>query len=194
MNPHFVTKLHCHPLPDGNFWRLDAPLKFMDSRGDLHLAPKGFRTDFASIPPLSTIAGIISAIVLILCGVSIYYRINWLMLVCMVLTAIVHAVIIISESLTCDDQLDAPAVIHDDGYSRPRLGRSSWRMKFYWDNLLLEAMCATKRPLWKRQLIYWNVTFFGWGTWIKDGKRNGIMNDDHRRRQQFSRRSRALAA
>ena len=51
-SPCFVTPLEVEALPDGNSWRLVAPLVYVSNIiGPLRI-PTGFITDFASVPRL----------------------------------------------------------------------------------------------------------------------------------------------
>jgi hypothetical protein len=54
--PKFLTELKCRLVKSGwwkRTWELTAPLKYYsDVAGEVIIAPKGFRTDFASVPRL----------------------------------------------------------------------------------------------------------------------------------------------
>ena len=159
---HFITSLRCGQL-DYAHWRLTHALKFQDRRGDIHVVHNGFVSDFATIPPLDFIAGL----VLCLC-VPLYVGCAWLHCVAPMLwlSPVVLAgffVVLNAHWFNENELLDAPAVLHDDGYRKPRLG--SWtsqvKMKFYWDGLLLEAMLSVRRNNLPRPLKWWQV-----GKWL----------------------------
>lgn len=178
--PGFKSALDCTPLPDGKNWRLNRDLRFVDPRGDEHLVHAGFVTDFASIPSLSRIGAL-----LILLGAGLIWAspfawgmanamraINWMHLAGAVICFLGIGIVWVSDDLNGDDQLDAPATLHDDGYRRPRHGAASWSLKFYWDWLLFCAMRLNREPLWKCWLIWFNVAVFGWVAWYQDGRRH----------------------
>lgn len=171
MNARFTTKLECTPLPDGKNWRIDSDLKFLDQRGDLHKVPAGFVTDFASIPDLDRLGLWIAVVGLIFCA-GHGFVLNELDLIGIPLLLTGLFIVWICPTLNRDDQLDAPATLHDEGYRRPRYGRSAWLMKFYWDWLLFQAMRANREPLWKCWLIWFNVAAFGWIAWYQDSHRH----------------------
>jgi hypothetical protein len=158
----FLTNLAVTPLPDGKNWRLVYDLKFEDANGFIHCVPAGFVTDFASIPSLSRMGGVLMLVAVALlpfCGWP-----AWLLL------ALGFGIAWLADDLNGDDQLDAPAVLHDNGYRRARLGNTSWLLKFYWDWILFAAMRASGEPLWKCWLIWFNVAAFGWFAWYQDGR------------------------
>ena len=177
--PGFKSTLDCTPLPDGRNWRLNSDLRFADAAGDLHVVHEGFVTDFASIPSLSRIGAL-----LVMLGAGLIWispaipwftggvtAINWINVISAALIFVGLAVVWVSDDLNGDDQLDGPATLHDEGYRRPRYGRNSWLMKFYWDWLLFSAMRCNGEPLWKCWLIWGNVAVFGWGAWYQDGQK-----------------------
>jgi hypothetical protein len=160
--PKFLNKLAVTPLT-GNNWQLVAGLKFRDANGDIHFVPAGFVTDFASIPSLARLGAVImlaAAALGLLIG-----PIAWIFVIAGFLIAWLDPV------LNGDEKLDAPAVLHDNGYRRARLGNTSWVMKFYWDWILFIAMRANGEPLWKCWLIWFNVAAFGWIAWYQDGNK-----------------------
>jgi len=172
MKPHFITDLAATPLADGVNWRLDSDLGYCDRHGNLHRVPAGFVTDFASIPDLDRIG-----ILVMVAGYGISYwscfGLRWLDAIGVPLMLAGILVVWLAPALIRDDRLDAPATLHDNGYRRPHLGRTPWRMKFYWDALLLQAMRANGVAAWKAWLIWFNVALFGWGAWMADGKKYG---------------------
>lgn len=157
-------------MDDGVNWRLTAPLKFLDPRGDLHVAHRGFETDFASIPPLAFIAGCVSLVSLPIVIYAAWFHLFGTLMVMAAIVAFAIFVEMVAESFTDDERLDAPAVIHDEGYRRTRLGKSQWVMKFYWDRLLYEAMRANGISFTKSATVWLMLTLFGWVAWFDDGR------------------------
>lgn len=160
----FLTDLEVTPLPDGRNWRVVRDLKFVDQMGNVHVVHAGFVTDFASIPSLSKIGAGLMLIGAALFQVSAF---------CFPLFALGFLIAWIADDLNCDDALDGPATIHDEGYRRPRLGSTSWTMKFYWDWIFFVAMRVKGVELWKCWLIWFNVAAFGWWAWYDDGRKQG---------------------
>jgi hypothetical protein len=158
--PKFLNQLAVTPLA-GNDWQLVYGLKFQDANGDVHYVPPGFVTDFASIPSLARLGAVITLIAFALFPFSAFS---------FPLFALGFLIAWLDPVLNGDEQLDAPAVLHDNGYRRARLGKTSWMMKFYWDWILFTAMRANGEALWKCWLIWFNVAAFGWFAWYSDGK------------------------
>ena len=161
-NPTFITPLEVTPLSDGVNWRLVHDIKFIDLRGELHVVHAGFVTDFASIPSLARLGAVVMLVAAALLSVC------WPAAV--VLLALGFGIAWLDPLLNGDDRLDGPAVLHDDGYRRARLGSTSWMLKFYWDWILFQAMRANNEPMWKCWLIWFNVAAFGWVAWFQDGR------------------------
>lgn len=185
MSARFITKLEVTPLPDGINWRLAHDLKFIDARGDLHKVPAGFVTDFASIPDLDRVGVVVASIgaTVLAVGSNLYGaggKLHWLDLAGILLFIAGFAIIWICPDLNRDDQLDAPATLHDEGYRRPRYGRGAWLLKFYWDWILFQAMRANREPLWKCWLIWFNVAAFGWLAWYQDGRSHAATKHHHK--------------
>jgi hypothetical protein len=142
--PHFTHKLDVQEMLDGVQHRLLVPFGFDDGH-ECVVAPQGFVTDYASIPPLGRIAAIAGAIGMV-AGLA------WL-----VWTAL--AVAFLSSSLLHSGIYQRAAVIHDYLYRT----RSHTRGKSDW--ILYEAMTCCRTPVWQRVVIYLNVRFFGWMVW-----------------------------
>ena len=153
----FEGTLEVQELPDGVHHRLAKPFGlFLDGRIGQYPAtaitvPLGFVTDYASIPPLARIAGMVLAIFWLSaeCGVrSAEYGIfaAWI-------------VVMLSDSLLHTGRYQTAAVIHDFIYKThcfPR-GQADW--------ILYRAMALSGTPRWKRMIIYLNVRLFGWMAW-----------------------------
>ena len=162
MQARFLTPIVVIPLDDGINWRLEHDLVFQDSDGTMVIVPAGFITDFASIPSISKIGlGIAAAGYGLSQFTASLPHVHW----------VGHALAVfgcwciwIADSLNRDDMLDAPATVHEVGY-RVLRGSTS-----HWDGVLYRAMGATRRPMWKRLLIWGSVAAFGWSAWQGDAK------------------------
>jgi len=154
------------PLPGGKNWQLNKPLVFRDPTGKVHVVEGGFVTDFASIPSLSRLGALIMALAFLLNSFSPEF---WRAELSLVICGLGFLIAWLADDLNGDDQLDAPATIHDHGYQLERGG--SWTMKFYWDWILFTAMRANGCGLAKSLLIYFNVSAFGWLAWCQDGEK-----------------------
>jgi Protein of unknown function (DUF1353) len=165
----FLTKLLATDLPDGVNHRLYKPLKFLDQNGDLHVVPAGFVTDFASIPPLAYIAGVVMCFTVpALLWTAWFHLLNW-MLLFNGITAFAIWVCIIAWHFNSNDKLDAPATIHDNGYRRRHLGSlgSQIRMKQYWDGILYQAMRANGVDLFTANTVWFMLLLFGWFAYFR---------------------------
>lgn len=155
----FLTRLETDEIVNGKLWRVKRPLHYFDPWGGRIFVPEGFETDYASIPNLSMIAGLVQmASVLAAQWFWQFY----------ILAFAAWVVILIAEELLHDGTWDAIATVHDWIY-RTRC-RSFWRA-----NWILfvgtKATGAPVTPLWKRVLIYGGVTVGGWWAWYDDDRR-----------------------
>ena len=173
----FLTHLVVSPLDDGINWRLGKPLMFLDRRGDLHIVPTGFKTDFASVPPLAFIGGLVLCFSVTVLCIGCWFHILQLVLWMSLLTAFAVWVVIVSDKFNCDDsgssRLDAPATVHDNGYRRLHLGSllSQIQMKQYWDMILYEAMVANKVDPFTARTVWFMLLLFGWFAYFSDGRK-----------------------
>ena len=152
----FLTPLRVEN--QGPVWMLTDALVF-EHRGGQIIAPSHFETDFASIPPLSTIA----FWVIVFCELfEQRFPILWF------LKAFALFVVIISYSLCCDNLIDAPATIHDFLYATQTIKRATA------DKILYRALRANQVALWKSATIYINVRLFGWYAWLQDQRKYHI--------------------
>jgi hypothetical protein len=142
----FANNLEVMPLADGETWKLDHSFKYWTANYEDYIyIPAGFRTDFASIPPLARIAGCVM-IPALLC------HIGWLVFVTV-------AVVLLADSLHHTGSYTRAAVVHDYLYATHSVSRRQA------DWTLWQAMGVCGTPLWKRILIYFNVRAFGWLCW-----------------------------
>ena len=165
MTNTFTTSLDCSPLPDGVRWRLNAPLDYVDPQGQTIRAPAGFTTDFATIPNLSFLAGLLLGVCFLvgdLCPASFN--------VVFPLGVFAWVIVLIAEQFLHEGTWDCPAALHDYLYAT--------RCRTYWQSnwILFKAMgtrsCSSGlTPMWKRVLIYGAVTVGGWWAWHDDARR-----------------------
>lgn len=145
MTEPFPKPLCVTPNADGSKWRLDEPFQYAWRHYRYIDVPAGFRTDFASIPPLSLIGGLIAALASIVGW-------QWLFWIAM-------GVVLISHLLLHTGSYVRAAVIHDYLYSTQMFKRSEC------DLILFEAMGACGTHLWKRVVIWMAVRLAGWLHW-----------------------------
>ena len=150
----FLNRLHVESLPGGRA-RLTAPLHYVTPAGELIVVPRGFETDYASVPSLARL-GVMFAFTCWL--ISIWHP------AALVGMFAAYAVIFIAEWLENRDS-DEAAVVHDWLYKQQK----HWRWQADW--ILFSALAARGGPenaLWKRWLFYVNVRLFGWKPWHDD--------------------------
>lgn len=174
--PGFLDFICVQPQADGTNWLLARTLEYRDGQGTIRTTPAGFVTDFASIPPLSTLAGIVLCLVLPLFGWGCWKHLLWLIWACLPFLLFGLFVVLIAYSLNCDVRLDGPATQHDYGYRVKReqehYETAMWsvRGKLAADFLFLEAMKASGVGRWKRWVVFFNVFAFGWGAYHNDAR------------------------
>lgn len=169
IEPQFLTELYVTPLEDGVNWKVLSPLRFIDSDGEVTEVPDGFTTDFASIPPLSTIAGWILVFSFPLSCLFAWLHMAWPFAASALACGNAIAVCLIADGLNCCDALDAPAALHDYGY-RVLRGR-----KTKWDGKLYRGMKAKKVFWLKRFVVFQAVHFAGRIAWNDDGRKAKII-------------------
>jgi hypothetical protein len=155
MQNHFLSKLSCSPLADGVRWRLERDLHYIAPDGRVVIVPRGFVTDFASIPPLATIGG---AVMLLGWLLSLLNPVFLLIVI-----AAWFVVMLASQMESCGTY-DAAAVVHDYLYTTQTMFR--WQA----DWVLFKAMIAPgagRTVFWKRAVIYFFVRLGGWVAWHK---------------------------
>ena len=153
----FITELETRDCGDG-FRILTEPLKYIDPDGEMIVVPTGFKTDFASVPPLARFA----VIVLVISQIIARLLCPWFYF----LEAFAIFVVLIAEWLE-NCSTDKIATVHDYIYKtrcRPR-----WKA----DWILYTGMAARNAPKSGiiKSLFFWlNVRLFGWKPWIDDAK------------------------
>ena len=153
----FLSKLHVEPLPGGKA-RLTAHLDYIDPWGKIIMVPRGFETDFASVPSLARFGVIAAAMFQLFTIDSAWWYLAELF---------AFWVIFVSEWLENRDS-DEAAVVHDFLYT------TQTRPRFVADMILfsaLDARGAPYNPLWKRLLFLINVRIFGFIPWHDDKSR-----------------------
>jgi len=154
----FITRLDCSPDQDGVYWTLNKPLKYIDHFGRLIVVPAGFTTDFASIPPLSTIGGSIVALGAILAQ---FWPFWWL------LAAAAWVVAMLSSKFEHEGTWDEASCLHDYLYHSRITGFWRSNLTFY------EAMKAKGggfTPRIKRWILFMAVNLGGYKAWRDDGR------------------------
>jgi Protein of unknown function (DUF1353) len=139
MQARFPFFLCVTPDQETVFWRLDKPFWYRSRFGIIEV-PAGFKTDFASIPPVCSIG-----LLVLLAGYSIP-SLFWLGVL----------LIAISPKLLHTGSYSRAAVIHDYIYKTRMFCRKNC------DGILYEAMGDCGTAMWKRLLIWANVRMFGW--------------------------------
>lgn len=164
----FLAQIVTTPFDDGVRFKMVESLPYVDPWGKLIVVPAGFVTDFASIPPLATIAGWVQvgSVLLFL----LFSRLGLTGSACAAFTVLVAAwvVVMLANGLEHEGTWDAAAVVHDFLYAtRARtFTQSNW--------ILLKAMTAKgggHTVLWKRWVIYGGVAVGGWLAWQDDARK-----------------------
>ena len=172
MTNEFITSLKVTPLPDGVRWRLDSPLKYLDDSGALITVPTGFVTDFASIPPLATIGGIVELLGALAFFIAFGQSWDWILAPAGIVVALAWFVVMIADGMEHEGTYDEAAALHDWLYAtRCRsFQRSNW--------ILFRAMIAKgagHTVIWKRVIIWLAVAVFGFIAWDSDARKpNGV--------------------
>lgn len=141
MKQKFPLPLCVTPDHDAGVWRLDTPFWYRSHLGTIKV-PAGFKTDFASIPPVASIG-----LIPLLEGFLIH---------CAVLFWVGALLVALSPKLLHTGSYTRAAVIHDRIYKDRTFSRKEC------DGILYEAMGDCGTAHWKRLLIWLNVRLFGW--------------------------------
>lgn len=145
MTEPFPKPLCVTPNADGSKWRLDEPFQYAWRHYRYIDVPAGFRTDFASIPPLSLIGGLIAS----MASIVGWHGLFWAAM----------AVVLIAHLLLHTGSYTRAAVVHDWLYTTQQYSRRES------DAMLFQAMGACGTHLWKRCVIWLAVRLFGWACW-----------------------------
>lgn len=155
----FVQTASYRPLLDGVRWELKSKTVYNDPWGQVITVPKGFTTDFASIPDLSRIALEILTVCLALSSLSLWF---------LLIVAPAWWVVYISESFLHEGTWDDQSVLHD--YIYATRCRTFWQAN--WILLVsMKAPGAAQTPAWKRYIIFLGVTLGGYVAWIQDARK-----------------------
>ena len=144
MDKPFPLPLKVTPDRASRWWTLDAPFDYRSPFGLVTCNP-GFKTDFATIPPVNVV-GAVAAII----GYLLVWA--WLFWLGMALCLIAH-------KLLHTGSYTRAAVVHDKIYSTHQFTRAQC------DATLYEGMKDSGTAFWKRILIWGNVRLFGWLFW-----------------------------
>jgi len=135
-------------------WRLEQPFGFVRSDGLMVVALAGGHTDGASIPRLMwRVVG------------HPFCRANrfW---------GLIHdggygGYAVIINTLFAPMPPDELLTKWDRPEIAPCMIRSATLDRKWWDETMVEAMCACGEPTWKREAVYWGVRAFGWRAYRK---------------------------
>ena len=147
MGQGFKTPLICSPLPDGKTWRLESDLVWQWNDGTFEVCKSGMETDFASVPDLSLLAGLVAGMFHALGGR--FQNLFWLALV----------IILLAKKIDDDPRTDAPACFHDQDYYERK------KKRYVADWHLVVRMRANEVGWWKCFLYWLNLRLFGWFCW-----------------------------
>jgi len=166
----FLTPVQASPLADGVNWVLDADLVYEDPEGVPHTTPKGFVTDWASIPDISRLAAYVLLAAIPLLAFGCWRHIVWLVIAASAVCAFAVWVAWVAPLLNNDDQLDGPAGNHDHDYQTLGFNKLVADLRLF---LSMGAPGPNRTPsrMWKRVLIYFNVSAFGWKAYFDDQRR-----------------------
>ncbi len=146
----FTSPLIVTPLPDGVNWKLVEEFDYhvgAEESDDVIHVPKGFVTDFASVPQLLiTLIGIAVATAGYILGFP------WLFILGVIF-------VFVSVQLPKSGSYGKAAVIHDYIY------QAHIRTRKEADDIFREAMGVLLVSTWKIFLMYWAVRLSGWLAW-----------------------------
>ena len=154
----FTSPLSVSPMPDGREWKVVEPFEYHVGKKDSEdkiTVPKGFKTDFASLPTLASPIFTLIGLALILFGRT-GLGIAVLTLIC-----------VLSWLRNWAKYSKAP-IVHDWLYhSKQIMGKPINRKKA--DEVFLEAMLVEWRDDKTRYRVayleYWSVRTFAWFAW-----------------------------
>lgn len=149
MRAGFLNQLVVSPLPDGRRWQLQCNLFWRWRDGSQEVVPVGTVTDFASVPDLAWLFGVVA-------GVA--HGLGWAWLFWPAL-----GVILMAHRLQDDERIDGPATFHDQDYklrTKPR-----WLADWH----LVVRMRVNRVARWKCFLYWINLRLFGWIVWYRLG-------------------------
>lgn len=149
--------LHVTPLAGGRA-RTESALHYITPCGKHIAVPRGFETDYASVPSLARFASfvLIIAQIIAMFWLPTFYLIE----------VVALAVICVAEWLENRDS-DTAAVIHDWLFKTRMFG--FWKSNYILF-MAMNARGAPFNPLWKRWLFLINVCLFGMIPWRQDGR------------------------
>ena len=155
----FIQPPDYRPLPDGVIWESVKEMIYVDPWGKIITVPKGFHSDFASIPDLSRIALYVQVIAF---TVAIWWSPAW------IVVALATWVIYIAESFLHEGTWDSSSFLHDWMYATRC--RTFWQAN--WILLVsMKAQGGALTPSWKRYIIFFGVAVGGYVAWIDDARK-----------------------
>lgn len=158
----FVKTGAFRSVPNSNTWVVRDEVVYVDPWGEVIVVEVGFVTDFASVPSLARMFGLLLAVAAL---VGRFFP--SLRSACLGVCLFSWAVIMMAEWLE-NSGTDEIAAVHDKVYATRC--RSRWKG----DLILFHGMVAkgaTRNNLAKRLLFWTNVRLAGWWPWIQDAKK-----------------------
>jgi Protein of unknown function (DUF1353) len=137
------------PIGDGRHFVVNAPFEFW-AGGKRFVVPKGFVTDFASIPPLARMAGWVLCV-----AIPLAHRFLW----AYALVGFALLVVLISDSLLPIGRWDKTALGHDYLYATHGMSRFNCD-EYFWSGTHVE-----KASVWQSDVMYIALRCFGWKAW-----------------------------
>ena len=166
MTNTFTSRLDVDEIQWGKLWRLTDLLDYVDLRGQTIRVPAGFKTNFASIPNLSMIAGLVVGLCFLI-GELFPFAFN----VVFPIGVFAWVVVLIAEQFLHDGNWDAAAALHDFIYQTRC--RTFWQANWILFKAMGSRSCPTGfTPMWKRVLIFGGVSVGGWWAWHDDARRS----------------------
>lgn len=148
----FTNNLEVTPCNNGIDWKLTKAFTYhvgSEKSKVIIKVPKGFVTDFASIPSLFiSLTGTIIGIIGYFLNLPIIFIIGFL-------------VTIISSVMPNWGKYGKAAIVHDYLYHCKMFDRGIS------DAIFLESMAVLSVPLIERKAMYLAVRYFGWLSWMK---------------------------
>ncbi len=151
MKQGFTTELVDIPLPDGKHWMIFKPLRWQWNDGTLEEVPKGFITDYASVPDLSFLAAMAMLVA--------FAASHWWPATSVGLFWFAWGICVFAKRIDDDPLTDKGAAFHDKDYFERK------KPRYVADWHLVIRMRAVGVGWWKCVLYWFNLRLFGWVAW-----------------------------
>lgn len=162
----FTSQLVVSPLSDGRNWRLVKSFTYhIGTKFSRHYirVPKGFVTDFASVPRVTSPLVTIGALLLL------FTHHVWP-------TIIILSVLSILSWFSPYGRHGKPAVIHDWLYhTKEIMGKPITRKRA--DDIYREASQIMHTEKWRVFMEYWALRLGGWMAWHRKSRDNAMYED-----------------